>query len=107
MELPIRSRTFARVVSPHASSHLTPTYTARLRSSFCRRARVTDNVGGVLSAPSGGGGGGGGGGGCHPSYSPCVPTGRDYDCGELGGPYTVTGPDEYRLDGDNDGVGCE
>ncbi|WP_205697953.1 thermonuclease family protein [Conexibacter sp. SYSU D00693] len=45
--------------------------------------------------------------GCHPSYSPCVPTGRDYDCGELGGPYTVTGPDEYRLDADGDGVGCE
>lgn len=48
-----------------------------------------------------------GGAGCHPSYSPCVPDDRDYDCGELNGPYRVTGPDEYRLDGDSDGVGCE
>jgi micrococcal nuclease len=53
------------------------------------------------------GGGGGGGSGCHPSYTPCVPNDRDYDCPELNGPYTVSGPDEYRLDGDNDGVGCE
>ncbi len=45
--------------------------------------------------------------GCHPSYSPCIPTDRDYDCGELSGPYAVTGPDEYRLDRDSDGVGCE
>ena len=45
--------------------------------------------------------------GCHPSYSPCVPTGRDYDCGELDGPYTVRGSDPYKLDGDDDGVGCE
>jgi micrococcal nuclease len=38
-----------------------------------------------------------------------VPNDRaDYDCGELSnGPYTVKGPDEYRLDGDNDGIGCE
>ena len=58
--------------------------------------------------------GGGGGGGsdeedvrCHPSYRPCVPTGRDYDCDELDGPYEVIGPDKYRLDGDGDGIGCE
>lgn len=50
---------------------------------------------------------GGGGSGCNPSYSPCVPNGRDYDCSELDGPYTVRGDDPYRLDGDNDGVGCE
>jgi micrococcal nuclease len=45
--------------------------------------------------------------GCHPSYRPCVPLGRDYDCGELDGPYAVVGPDEYRLDGDGDGTGCD
>ncbi len=58
----------------------------------------------------GGGGGGGGGDGrdCHPSYRPCIPTDRDYDCAELDdGPYTVTGDDPYRLDADDDGIGCE
>jgi endonuclease YncB( thermonuclease family) len=45
--------------------------------------------------------------GCHPSYRPCVPDDRDYDCPELDGPYQVIGPDEYRLDADNDGIGCE
>jgi micrococcal nuclease len=45
---------------------------------------------------------------CHPSYRPCVPNDRDYDCGELpSSDYVVTGPDDYRLDGDNDGIGCE
>lgn len=53
-------------------------------------------------------GGGGGGGGCHPSYRPCVPAGRgDLDCPDIGHPVQVVGPDEYRLDGDNDGEGCE
>lgn len=77
----------------------------RVSRSQCRRPKPKPAP--KPQAPSGGGGGGGGEVGCHPSYSPCVPTGRDYDCGELGGPYTVRGPDEYRLDGDNDGVGCE
>jgi hypothetical protein len=46
--------------------------------------------------------------GCHPSYRPCVPNDRDYDCGELpASDYSVVGPDEYRLDGDSDGIGCE
>ena len=51
---------------------------------------------------------------CHPSYDPCVPYASDVDCasGEGNGPaYTgtvrVIGPDEYDLDSDNDGVGCE
>jgi hypothetical protein len=66
----------------------------------------------VAPPPSGGGGGGGTGGGggrdCHPSYSPCIPADRDYDCGELpDGPYAVTGDDPYRLDADGDGIGCE
>ena len=46
--------------------------------------------------------------GCKPNYSPCVPTGRDYDCGELtGGPYIVLGRDTDRLDSNHDGLGCE
>lgn len=53
-------------------------------------------------------------GGCHPSYDPCVPYASDVDCegGSGNGPaYTgtvsVVGPDEYGLDSDGDGVGCE
>jgi hypothetical protein len=52
--------------------------------------------------------------GCHPSYEPCVPITSDVDCagGSGNGPaYTgrvsVVGPDEYDLDRDGDGVGCE
>lgn len=44
---------------------------------------------------------------CHPSYSPCLPDGPDLDCGDVDGPVSVTGPDEYRLDADDDGIGCE
>jgi hypothetical protein len=51
---------------------------------------------------------------CHPSYDPCVPIASDVDCqgGSGDGPvYTgtvrVIGPDEYGLDDDGDGVGCE
>ena len=53
-------------------------------------------------------------GGCHPSYTPCVPIASDVDCagGEGDGPeyvgfVTVIGYDEYDLDRDGDGVGCE
>jgi hypothetical protein len=52
--------------------------------------------------------------GCHPSYEPCVPIASDVDCegGSGDGPvYTgrvrVIGPDEYDLDRDGDGVGCD
>ncbi|WP_300009096.1 hypothetical protein [Pseudonocardia sp.] len=45
--------------------------------------------------------------GCHPSYTPCVPDGPDLNCGDLDGPYTVTGPDTFRLDSNDDGIGCE
>ena len=54
--------------------------------------------------------------GCQPSYTgACVPVGvSDVDCagGSGDGPYyvgpvTVVGPDEYGLDRDNDGIGCE
>lgn len=44
---------------------------------------------------------------CHPSYTPCVPDGPDLDCGEIGFAVRVIGPDEFRLDGDNDGRGCD
>lgn len=51
---------------------------------------------------------------CHPSYDPCVPYASDVDCaGGSGdgpaytGPVRVIGPDEYDLDRDGDGYGCE
>jgi chaperonin cofactor prefoldin len=52
---------------------------------------------------------------CHPSYTgACVPITSDVDClgGSGDGPeyvgrVTVVGPDEYGLDADGDGVGCE
>lgn len=52
---------------------------------------------------------------CHPSYDPCLdPNASDYDCegGSGDGPsytgeVTVTGPDDYDLDSDSDGIGCE
>ncbi len=48
---------------------------------------------------------------CHPSYSPCLPIVADLDCPEVRAmgkaPVRVIGPDEYRLDRDRDGVGCE
>lgn len=52
--------------------------------------------------------------GCHASYDPCVPITSDVDCegGSGNGPdYTgrvrVLGPDEYGLDRDGNGIGCE
>jgi len=56
------------------------------------------------------------GGGCHPSYTgACLdPNASDYDCagGTGDGPYStgpvrVVGYDEFGLDTDNDGYGCE
>lgn len=48
---------------------------------------------------------------CHPSYDPCLPIVGDLDCPEVRAmglaPVHVIGPDEYRLDGDHDGIGCE
>jgi len=52
---------------------------------------------------------------CHPSYDPCLdPNSYDYDCegGSGDGPdytgyVTVSGPDDYGLDSDGDGTGCE
>ncbi|HEY5889757.1 MAG TPA: lamin tail domain-containing protein [Acidimicrobiia bacterium] len=56
-----------------------------------------------------------GGSGCHPSYTgQCVPVGvSDVDCAggsgdgpEYTGRVTVVGPDDYKLDNDGDGIGC-
>lgn len=51
---------------------------------------------------------------CHPSYDPCLPIVSDIDCegGSGNGPYytgpvRVIGPDDYGLDHDGDGFGCE
>jgi hypothetical protein len=52
---------------------------------------------------------------CHASYEPCLdPNASDYDCegGSGDGPeytgfVTVKGPDDYGLDSDGDGTGCE
>lgn len=48
---------------------------------------------------------------CHPSYDPCLPIVGDLDCADVRAlglaPVRVRGSDPYRLDGDNDGAGCE
>ncbi|MGK8522642.1 hypothetical protein ACRS6B_14250 [Nocardia asteroides] len=51
---------------------------------------------------------------CHPSYDPCLPRVSDVDCegGSGDGPvYTgmvrVVGPDDYELDRNGNGIGCE
>lgn len=45
---------------------------------------------------------------CHPSYTGCVPNvSYDLDCKDIRRRVQVIGPDVYRLDGDNDGWGCE
>jgi endonuclease YncB( thermonuclease family) len=50
-------------------------------------------------------------GNCHPSYTPCLPVVGDLDCADVRAlgvaPVRVNGSDPYRLDGDNDGFGCE
>jgi hypothetical protein len=48
---------------------------------------------------------------CHPSYRPCLPIVADLDCPDVRAlgkaPVDVIGRDEYRLDRDHDGKGCE
>lgn len=47
-------------------------------------------------------------GGCNPNYSPCVPNvPGDLNCPDIGFPVTVIGYDQYKLDRDHDGTGCE
>jgi micrococcal nuclease len=52
-----------------------------------------------------------GGSNCHPSYSKCLPIVGDLNCPDVRAmgkaPVTIIGPDEYRLDRDRDGLGCE
>ena len=70
-----------------------------------------------VTSPAPSGGGGGGGGACHPSYiGQCLnPAVYDYDCaggsgdgpGYVYGTVRVVGYDEYGLDADGDGYGCE
>jgi hypothetical protein len=48
---------------------------------------------------------------CHPSYVPCLPVVDDLNCPDVvdlgAAPVMVVGPDDYGLDSDHDGVGCE
>ena len=45
---------------------------------------------------------------CNPNYSPCIPDSPyDLDCADIGESVRVIGSDEYRLDRDSDGMGCE
>jgi micrococcal nuclease len=48
---------------------------------------------------------------CHPSYVPCLPIVADLNCPDVRAmglaPVRVIGPDDYRLDADHDGYGCE
>jgi micrococcal nuclease len=48
---------------------------------------------------------------CHPSYDPCLPIVGDLNCPDVRdmgkAPVEVIGPDDYGLDRDDDGLGCE
>lgn len=48
---------------------------------------------------------------CHASYDPCLPIVDDLECAEVramgAAPVTVKGPDDYMLDAEEDGLGCE
>ena len=48
---------------------------------------------------------------CHPSYDPCLPVVDDLNCPDVvalgAAPVTAIGPDDYGLDADHDGIGCE
>lgn len=48
---------------------------------------------------------------CHPSYVPCLPIVDDLNCSDVdamdAAPVMVVGSDDYDLDADHDGIGCE
>jgi micrococcal nuclease len=48
---------------------------------------------------------------CHASYDPCLPIVGDLNCPDVralgAAPVHVIGPDDYKLDRDGDGIGCE
>ena len=46
-------------------------------------------------------------GGCHPGYLPCIPITDNVDCSEIRMAVRVIGDDDYGLDRDGDGDGCE
>jgi hypothetical protein len=46
-------------------------------------------------------------GDCHPGYLPCVPVADSVDCTDIRTVVRVIGNDDYGLDRDGDGVGCE
>jgi hypothetical protein len=91
----------------------TQTETVKKRVVKTKIKRVTKTVTETVQAS----GGGGGGGSCHPSYKgACLsPSASDYDCGGGSGngpeyvwtTVRVVGYDEYGLDSDGDGLGCE
>ncbi len=67
--------------------------------------RITKNVACPRPAPLVGAGGSGSA--CAPGYSPCLPVVDDLNCDDVNGPITVTGDDQYGLDADGDGTGCD
>ena len=93
---------FARVASYRAAQASAST-TRRGLWSTCRAAVVPAvPLPPTQAAPSGG---------CHPNYTNCLPIVGDLDCADVRrmgkAPVQVLGADPYRLDGDNDGLGCE
>lgn len=44
---------------------------------------------------------------CAPGYEPCLPVRDDIDCSQIDGPVRITGDDQYDLDRNGDGIGCE
>ncbi|MGH3112745.1 MAG: thermonuclease family protein [Gaiellaceae bacterium] len=74
-----------------------------------------DPSSGFQTRPKGSGGNGAvdlsGSGECMDGYSPCLPVTGDLDCADVQAlgkaPVRVTGSDPYRLDGDDDGSGCD
>jgi hypothetical protein len=94
-----RAQGSKRYTTPFASGVVTV-------ESSCSRFLVTmqgSNPAPARAAPAGGN--------CHPSYIPCLPIVADLDCPDVRAmgkdPVQVIGYDDYRLDGDSDGIGCE
>ena len=44
---------------------------------------------------------------CSPNYEPCLPVADDLNCSDLETQVRVIGEDEYNLDRDGNGIGCE
>ena len=80
-------------------------------SVVCASLATISVPGSTTATPATGGSGGSGGSNCQAGYSPCLPIVGDLDCPDVRAmgkaPVRVTGSDPYRLDADNDGIGCE